>query len=52
MVISPIDFYNLLTDNNIDFFTGIPDSFLKEFCACIDDNVSEERHVIALQRTE
>ena len=46
MGISPIDFYNILSDNNIDFFAGVPDSLLKNFCLCVDDNVPRERHVI------
>jgi len=46
MAISPLDFYNYLVDYNVDFFTGIPDSLLKEFCLCIDDNVVKGRHVI------
>ena len=47
MGISPADFYNLLSKNNIDFFTGVPDSFLKDFCAYASDNTPEERHIIA-----
>ena len=38
---------NYLISNNIDFYTGVPDSLLKEFCFCIDDNVSENTHIIA-----
>lgn len=47
MSINPLQFYNILADKEIDFFTGVPDSLLKQFCLCIDDNVSEDRHVIA-----
>ena len=46
MAISPLKFYKALDKNNIDFFTGVPDSLLKQFCLCIDDNVPEDRHVI------
>jgi phosphonopyruvate decarboxylase len=46
MSIDPLQFYNILADVGIDFFTGVPDSLLKQFCLCIDDNVSEDRHVI------
>ena len=46
MSIDPIQFYNILADKGIDFFTGVPDSLLKQFCLCVDDNVSEDRHVI------
>ena len=46
MSIDPLQFYNILSDKGIDFFTGVPDSLLKQFCLCVDDNVSEDRHVI------
>lgn len=46
MSIKPIDFYNLLFKKNINFFTGVPDSLLKQFCLCIDDNVKPSNHVI------
>lgn len=44
-MISPHDFYNLLKKNEITFFTGIPDSLLKDFCAYVADNVSSENHI-------
>jgi phosphonopyruvate decarboxylase len=47
MAISPVVFYNLLRSHKIDFFTGVPDSLLKELCLCIEENVPEENHVIA-----
>ena len=47
MSIAPQEFFRLLTDNNVEFFTGIPDSLLKQLCLCIDDNVSNDRHIIA-----
>ncbi len=47
MAIRPLQFYRLLADNNIEFFTGVPDSLLKQLCLCIDDNVPNDRHVIA-----
>ena len=34
-------------NNKINFFTGIPDSLLKDFCAYIADNTSNEEHIIA-----
>jgi len=46
MAVSPINFYKAIEKNNIDFFTGVPDSLLKQFCLCIDDNVPEDRHII------
>ena len=32
------DFYNILSDNGIDCFCGVPDSLLKNFCAYVTDN--------------
>jgi phosphonopyruvate decarboxylase len=34
-------------DNSIDFFSGVPDSLLKEFCFCIDDRAAKQKHIIA-----
>jgi len=38
--------YNFLT-GEIDLFTGVPDSLLKDLCACITDHASVNRHIIA-----
>ena len=45
-MINTIDFYDYLRKKNIDFFSGVPDSLLKDFCAYISDNVSEKMHII------
>lgn len=34
-MISPLDLLNYLTEQGIEFFTGVPDSQLKEFCNCL-----------------
>ena len=47
MAINPTDFYNQLASHGIDFFSGVPDSLLKEFCLCIDDRIPNEKHIIA-----
>lgn len=47
MSISPLEFYNAIAENDIDFVTGVPDSLLKELCACIDDKLPKDRHIIA-----
>lgn len=47
MGIQPLQFFRLLADNNVDFFTGVPDSLLKQLCLCIDDNVSNDKHIIS-----
>lgn len=40
-------FYDELLKNDIDFFTGVPDSLLKSFCAYIKDNVSSDNNIVA-----
>lgn len=40
-------FYDCLIDNKFDFFTGVPDSLLKELCLCIKDLSSTEKNIIA-----
>jgi phosphonopyruvate decarboxylase len=41
------EFYNELLNNDISFFTGVPDSLLKSFCAYIKDNVSSENNIVS-----
>ena len=31
----------------VTFFTGVPDSLLKEFCACITSAIDAKNHIIA-----
>jgi phosphonopyruvate decarboxylase len=38
--------YETLTAAGVTFWTGVPDSLLKHFCAYITDHVPAERHVI------
>ena len=40
-------FYRALLDREIDFFTGVPDSLLKNFCDYIQDTVAGDRNIIA-----
>ncbi len=47
MAIRPADFFEKLTSHGVEFFTGVPDSLLKEFCLCIDSNISKNKHIIA-----
>ncbi|MCJ7801535.1 MAG: phosphonopyruvate decarboxylase [Candidatus Marinimicrobia bacterium] len=47
MGIQPLQFFRLLADKKVDFFTGVPDSLLKQLCLCIDANVSSDKHIIA-----
>lgn len=40
-------FYDYLLSKEINFFTGVPDSLLKNLCACITDNQIGSTHIIA-----
>ncbi|CAG2053871.1 unnamed protein product [Timema podura] len=44
--LDPADFYRALQNIGIEFFCGVPDSLLKDFCAFVTTNVPEENHVI------
>lgn len=46
-MIKPQDFYELLKKKDINFFSGVPDSLLKDICAFITDNTSSKRNIIA-----
>jgi phosphonopyruvate decarboxylase len=41
-------FYDLLSEGGTDFFTGVPDSLLKSFCAYLTDHAGDPKHVIAV----
>ena len=47
MGIQPQQFFRLLADRKVNFFTGVPDSLLKQLCLCIAANVSSDKHIIA-----
>lgn len=40
-------FYRILNDCSIDFFTGVPDSLLRNICAYISDHAPASQHIIA-----
>jgi len=46
MPIKPMEFFNLLKKNKINFFTGVPDSLLKEFNNVILNNTNKSNHII------
>lgn len=46
-MIATDQFYQSLISNGVEFFTGVPDSLLKDICAYITDNTSKECHIIA-----
>ena len=45
-MISPKNFISELQALGINFFTGVPDSLLKNICAYITDNVEAKRNII------
>jgi phosphonopyruvate decarboxylase len=46
-MIDPKTFFDALGDHDFDFFTGVPDSLLKDFCAYVTDHTNGRAHVIA-----
>lgn len=46
-MIEPELLVSALSRHGIDFYTGVPDSLLKDFCAYVDDNSQPGHHVIA-----
>ena len=46
-MIEPKYFYELALAHGTDFFTGVPDSLLKNLCAYITDNAPKEKHIIS-----
>jgi phosphonopyruvate decarboxylase len=46
-MISTETFFHNLIKNDITFFSGVPDSLLKNICACIAENAGDNNHIIA-----
>ena len=46
-MISPQKFVDSLQEIDIKFVTGVPDSLLKEVCACITSSLNSDQHIIA-----
>ena len=46
-MISPSRLFDELKSRDVDFYTGVPDSLLKNLCAYITDNLPASRHIIA-----
>ena len=47
MSISPKFLFDCLWSGGVRFFSGVPDSLLKHFCAYVDAEVPSENHIIA-----
>ena len=46
-MVDTVKFYDYLVNNGLDFFTGVPDSLLKELCSCIKDKSDAKHNIIA-----
>lgn len=46
-MINTAAFYKHLSAKDVNFYTGVPDSLLKDISAFISDNVPKENHIIA-----
>ena len=46
-MIDPQSYLKILMTENVSFFSGVPDSLLKDFCACVTDTLSSTDHIIA-----
>ena len=45
-MLSPESFLQVLKHSDISFFAGVPDSLLKDFCACVSKLQTPETHVV------
>lgn len=46
-MIKSAELFSSFKKNGISFFTGVPDSLLKDICGYITDNTEEKEHIIA-----
>ncbi len=46
-MIDPRKFVECLQSNSVGFYTGVPDSLLKEFCACLEQVPAAGQHIIS-----
>ena len=46
-MINPGELYNIFLQNGISFFTGVPDSLLKDFCSYVTDKAGSDNHIIS-----
>ena len=49
-MVRPEFFVNILKEQGIDFYAGVPDSLLKNICAYITDHLPAEQNIIAANR--
>ena len=46
-MLKPEVLVDFLKDNHVTFYSGVPDSLLKDFCAYVDDEFPKDNHIIA-----
>ena len=46
-MINPKVYLSNLIQSGVEFYSGVPDSLLKDFCACLTDTVDTDSHIIA-----
>ena len=46
-MLEPRILVNFLKRQEVNFYSGVPDSLLKDFCAYIDDEFPANNHIIA-----
>jgi len=46
-MLDPAALVDFFKDNNVTFYSGVPDSLLKDFCAYVDDVFPPDNHIIA-----
>ena len=46
-MIDPREFYEALQQAGVQFYSGVPDSLLKDLCAYFTDHVPASQHLIA-----
>ena len=46
-MLDPEEFFSCLRQHDVSFFTGVPDSLLKNFCACVTQKTPAKQHIIA-----
>ncbi|XP_064602854.1 phosphonopyruvate decarboxylase-like [Liolophura sinensis] len=44
--LDPAEFYRAVRGSGIEFFCGVPDSLLKDFCAYVTDHTPSHNHII------
>ncbi len=46
-MIDPEEFLTSLQANAVDFYAGVPDSLLKDFCSCLESLSRADQHIVA-----